>query len=224
MCGRLDQSDIDRLLNNFAWADEVARRSSAELRFNAPPGTFRPVMHVEDGALVLDDVFWGYRPAWAAGKIPIAVNARMDKITGKYWKPLLSKGRAIVPAQGWYEWTGEKGAKQPWHIHRANGEGIYIATIGNFGPMVEHNAEAGFVLVTDDAHGGMVDVHDRRPVVLSAEDARRWLDPTLPWDEAEHLARTAALGPDQFAWYKVSTDVNRATTESAALAMPLAEA
>jgi len=28
------------------------------------------------------------------------------------WK----SGRAIVPADGWYEWTGEAGKKQPWHI------------------------------------------------------------------------------------------------------------
>jgi putative SOS response-associated peptidase YedK len=36
---------------------------------------------------------------------------------------------------------------------------------------------AGFSIITADAAGGMVDVHDRRPVVFSAEDAALWLNP-----------------------------------------------
>ena len=40
-----------------------------------------------------------------------------------------------------------------------------------FRPDVEQAVETGFVIVTEDSGAGMVDVHDRRPVVLEPEDA-----------------------------------------------------
>eukprot|EP01034_Spumella_vulgaris_P026871 gene26872-33519_t len=93
-------------------------------------------MRVEGAALVLDDLHWGYQAIWAKGKMPVAVNARLEKITGKYWASLLGRGRCIVPADGWHEWTEEKGSKQPWHTARTA-------------------ASNGFALVTADAQGGM---------------------------------------------------------------------
>eukprot|EP01032_Pedospumella_encystans_P037116 gene37116-biopygen30861 len=86
--------------------------------WNVAPTMRRPVMRVEGAALVLDDLHWGYQAIWAKGKMPVAVNARLEKITGKYWASLLGRGRCIVPADGWHEWTEEKGSKQPWHTAR----------------------------------------------------------------------------------------------------------
>lgn len=125
-------------------------------------------MHIDDGNLFVDDLHWGYRSAWAeaSGKIPIAINTRLEKITNRYWSPLLKRGRVIVPANGWYEWTGDKGSKQPWHIHRAGGEPSYLAGLANFQPGSESKALSGFTIVTSDAEGGLLDVHDRRPLVL----------------------------------------------------------
>ena len=57
--------------------------------------------------------------------------------------------------------------------------------------------------MTAKSMGGMVDIHDRRPVAVSAEDARRWMDETLPVDEAEHLARSQMLDTEDFEWEPV---------------------
>ncbi len=222
MCGRIDQNHNSRFYSHvFGWADAV-NRSQAEPRFNAPPGTFRPLLHIADEQQCIDDLFWSYRARGCEGKVPIAVNARMNKIQGRYWSRLLKTGRAIVPADGWYEWTGAKGAKQPWHIHRTNGEPIFMLALANFGEAGEHQAETGFVIVTADAEGGMLDVHDRRPVVLSAADAQLWLDPFIAPEQAVELARSAALGVEEFAWFKVSPEMNRAAAEGAHLIEPLA--
>jgi putative SOS response-associated peptidase YedK len=67
----------------------------------------------------------------------------------------------------------------------------------------------------------MVDVHDRRPVVLSARDAALWLDPGLSAHQAEHLARAMGFGADHFAWHAVGPDVGRAGSEGAQLAAQL---
>jgi putative SOS response-associated peptidase YedK len=230
MCGRFDQSETaNHYASTFGWADAIYEGEGRQ-RFNVSPGTYVPVMHLAGDERRIDDVYWSYRPAWAAAatpapgkrRIPVAVNAKLEKIMGSYWKPLMRGGRAVVAASGWYEWTGEKGAKQPWHIHRKDRQPIFMLALANFGKYREHKEEAGFVLVTADAQGGMVDIHDRRPVVLSAADAALWLDPALSPEQAAELARQAALGPDNFEWFPVSTEVNRAGTEGVNLSEPIA--
>ncbi|MEC5217993.1 putative SOS response-associated peptidase YedK [Actimicrobium sp. GrIS 1.19] len=224
MCGRIDQSQpIEHYLQQRAWPGLV-NASAAEPKFNVAPGTFRPLLHRVDDHYQVDDLHWGYQAAWASGKIPVAINARLEKIGGKYWHPLLKSGRAIVPADGWYEWTGDKGVKQPWHIHRSDHAPLFMAALASFAPAGDNKASAGFTIVTADALGGMVDVHDRRPVVFSAADAALWLDPDLPAEAAEMLAREQALGPETFAWHAVSKAVGNVRNQGAALVAPLAEA
>jgi putative SOS response-associated peptidase YedK len=223
MCGRFDQSQTARYYASvFGWTDAVYD-SAASPAYNVSPGTYRPLMHIEHGQPRVDDVFWSYRAKWAEGKVPICINARLEKLTNRYWRSLLKHGRAVVPAEGWYEWTGEKGKKQPWHIHRKDGAPLFMLALANFGTFTENRAEAGFVLVTDDAQAGMLDIHDRKPVVLSAEDARLWLDPALSPEQALELARRSGLPPDAFAWHKVSNAMNRAGTEGPLVALPLEE-
>jgi putative SOS response-associated peptidase YedK len=221
MCGRFDQSQTARhYAKVFGWTDAVFDSESGPTT-NAAPGTYRPVLHVQDGEHRVDDVFWSYRPKWAEGKIPIAINARLEKLGSSYWSRLLKNGRGVVPAEGWYEWTGEKGRKQPWHIHRKDHAPLFLLALANFGPFEENRAEAGFVLVTDDASGGMLDIHDRRPVVMNAEDAALWLSPSLTPQQALELARHAAVPAEDFDWYKVSRKVNNASADGPQIALPI---
>lgn len=220
MCGRLDQSDIPRLIADFSWADFMISRTDAADSVNVAPGTFRPVLHVEDEQYVVDDLHWGYRSAWAeaSGKIPIAINTRVEKISNSYWRGLLKNGRALVPAFGWYEWTGEKGEKQPWHIHKRDRSPIYLAALANPGPKTDAKALHGFTIVTADAQGGMIDVHDRRPVVLNADAAAAWLDPATPAEMAEEIVKVAAIGPEAFAWYAVDRAIGNVRNQGHKLA------
>lgn len=223
MCGRLDQSDVSRLIADFSWAESVMSRSEADDSFNVAPGTFRPVLHADNDQLVVDDLHWGYRSAWAeaSGKVPIAINTRAEKIANSYWRGLLKNGRSIVPAFGWYEWTGEKGDKQPWHIHKRDRSPVYMAALANPGPKTEVKALHGFTIVTAAAQGGLLDVHDRRPIVLDAEAAAAWLDPATPPEMAEEIVRVAALGPDAFAWHAVDRALGNVRNQGAALVKPV---
>ena len=143
------------------------------------------------------------------------------KLPERFWVGAFSRARCIVPMLGYYEWTGEKGHKQPWHIHRKDGAPLFMVALANFGTFEEHRAEAGFVIVTDDASGGMLDLHDRRPVVLEAADAQLWLDPDMPPEGALELVRRSAVPADRFEWYKVSTAVNRVGSNGPQIAAPI---
>jgi putative SOS response-associated peptidase YedK len=105
--------------------------------------------------------------------------------------------------------TVEEGKKQPWYITRKTDEPIFIAGLTNYKHYVKQEVETGFVIVTQDAQGGMVDVHDRRPVVLEPPDARRWMDPETPVEEAAHIAHSKSLPTEAFTWWKVDRAVNR---------------
>jgi putative SOS response-associated peptidase YedK len=189
---------------------------------NASPGTYRPLIKVDDGVLFVDDVHWGYRSTWAEAskKIPMAINTRLDKITNRYWKPLLKAGRAIVPANGWYEWTGDKGSKQPWHIHRIDKAPLYLAAL--FGRGAEDSTMAnGFTIVTAAAESGLLDVHDRRPIVLNAADAAMWMKQGLEADEAVHMLNAFAAPAEQFAWHMVGKAIGNVRNQDAHLSEPI---
>lgn len=55
MCGRIDQNQTARFYaSTFGWADAVYD-SQSEPHYNVSPGTFRPVMHIEQGERRVDD-------------------------------------------------------------------------------------------------------------------------------------------------------------------------
>jgi putative SOS response-associated peptidase YedK len=84
-----------------------------------------------------------------------------------------------------------------------------MAGLTNFRPHTQQTVEVGFVIVTQDCAGGMVDIHDRRPVVLEPQDAWRWMDPDTSVEEAAHIAQAKLLPTEEFTWWKVDRAVNR---------------
>ncbi|MNJ44596.1 putative SOS response-associated peptidase YedK [compost metagenome] len=66
----------------------------------------------------------------------------------------------------------------------------------------------------------MVDVHDRRPVVLAPETAREWLDPEMPKEQAEQMALNLGEPSDVFEWYRVSTAVGNVRNQGPELIRP----
>ena len=65
------------------------------------------------------------------------------------------------------------------------------------------------MIVTEDSGAGMVDIHDRRPVVLEPKDALTWMNPDTRVEEAAQIAQTRSISTGQFVWWKVGRAVNR---------------
>ncbi|SFH34330.1 SOS response associated peptidase (SRAP) [Nitrosospira sp. Nsp14] len=84
-----------------------------------------------------------------------------------------------------------------------------MAGLTNFQPDIQQTVETGFVIVTEDSGAGMVDIHDRRPVVLEPEDTLQWMDPYTSVEEAAHIAQTRSVPTQEFMWWKVDRAVNR---------------
>jgi putative SOS response-associated peptidase YedK len=214
MCGRYSRGHKDLFYVEPLMSDANDPRFNGHAEiftpsWNVSPGTRQPIIGPAGPRLEI----WGFRPAWAvARKIPMMINARLDKPTSSTWKSLFKSGRVLVPADGWYEWLPVAGKKQPYFIQAKSGPQVYFAGLSSLrpdAPPSDPGTVFGFVLVTAPAESGMLDVHDRRPLVLTLEEAQVWLDPATTLEEALHLANNARKSSDDFHWHKVTPEVNR---------------
>lgn len=194
-------------------------------RYNVAPTTRVEIIRpVEDG-LSIDKVRWGWSPFWAKGKRPDPINARVETVmTGKFFKELWPHGRMLAPANGWFEWVKDPTdpkKKQPYFIRLRDERPMFFAALGQVRPRLEPDERDGFVIITADSDQGMVDIHDRRPVVLSAEHAREWVDPNTSALRAEELARECCREVGDFVWYPVGREVGNVRNQAAELIDPL---
>ncbi|MCH4878515.1 SOS response-associated peptidase [Pseudomonas sp. TMW22090] len=173
MCGRLTQyRGIHDFVEALAFPNPLINNTREEPfeRYNAAPSTQLALFHQEGEFLRADMVRWGRRPHWAKDRAA-PINARVEKVAQRPFFRAIWPRRAIIAIDNWFEWVDEGGPKkQPYLIRHRDQSPILYAAIGQY-PNVEHEPgeHDGFVIITADSAGGMVDIHDRRPVALTPE-------------------------------------------------------
>ncbi len=197
-------------------------------RYNVAPTTRVEIIRPAGEGLSVDKVRWGWAPFWAKGKRPAPINARVETVmTGKFFKELWPDGRALAPANGWFEWVQDPNdakRKQPFYIRLKSQEPMFFAALAQVHPGLEPHEGDGFVVITAASDSGMVDIHDRRPVVLAPEAAREWIEPGLPAHRAEAIARDACRPVEDFEWFAVGKAVGNVRNQGAGLIEPLPDA
>lgn len=111
--------------------------------------------------------------------------------------------------------------KQPFFIYRKDGNPLLLAAIGK-PPFENSNDQEGFLIVTAAADEGLLDIHDRRPLVYSPAAACKWLSENTTSKEAEDIAREGSLSAADFTWHPVSRAVGNPGNQSRELIEPLA--
>jgi putative SOS response-associated peptidase YedK len=101
------------------------------------------------------------------------VNARSETVFDK--SAFVGVKRAIVPASGWYEWTGEKPKKTAWEI-TAKGKGLLLfAAITDVwvapGGLEVHQVAT----VTCPPNADLEPIHHRMGVLLKQSDIELWI-------------------------------------------------
>lgn len=224
MCGRLSQY---RSIHDFVAAlcipnalINYAGDQSFEL-YNAAPSAQLALFHMEGQFLRADMVRWGWRPHWAMDRAAL-INAWVDRVARNPFFSAIWPHRAIIAIDNWFEWIDEGGPKkQPYLIRRKDRAPIFCAAIGQF-PNAEHEPDEndGFVLITADSTGGMVDIHDRQPVTLNPELAREWLNPATPKERVEQIMLLQWEPIEAFEWFKVDRPVGNVQNQGAHLITP----
>ncbi len=200
MCGRyVSASTPDEVATYFD--AEPPREAALEPNWNVAP-TSDVYVVMEDGSTrLVTPVHWGLVPFWA--KSPAVgsrmINARAEGIAEKgAFKRAFAKRRCLVPADGFYEWQQVPGrkAKQPWYIHRPDGEPLAFAGLWErwHGPDRDGSQSLqSATIITTTPNEPMAAIHDRMPVILPPSAWDRWLDPT--YDDVEALSELLVPAP-----------------------------
>ena len=167
-------------------------------------------------------VRWGLVPSWAKDPSRGArlINARAETIAVKpSFRSAFARRRCLIPADGYYEWRPLGGRehgrprKQPYYIHRADGQGMALAGIYEFwrdAALPDDHPAAWLwtaAIITTQATDHMGWVHDRMPMVVSPVHWDEWLDPAT--GDADSLLKTITpAASDDLETRPVSTAVN----------------
>lgn len=177
MCGRyVITYTLDELREIFGTED----RPNFEPSWNAAPTDALPVVRRgAQGEPRLSLVRWGLVPHWRKDGPSYSdpINARAETAADKpMFRQALSRRRALVPANGFYEWRKEEGAKQPYYIKRTDGEPVVFAGLWErWGD--DDEAIDSFAILTTGANADIRPIHHRCPVLIEQASFSRWLDP-----------------------------------------------
>ncbi len=106
----------------------------------------------------------------------LATNARCETVaTQAAFRDAFKRRRCLVPTDGFYEWTGEKGAKTKWQFTVPGQEMFCIAGLWDRAETADGTIES-FTMLTTAPGDDMKPYHDRQVVVLEPESWSRWLD------------------------------------------------
>ena len=116
MCGRFVQfSSLRTLANHF---DFQTAPSDIAASYNVAP-TQMVLAIIQREERQLENLHWGLVPSWAKNLSGASrlINARAETVATKpSFRAAFKRRRCLIPADGFYEWQGEKGQKQPWFI------------------------------------------------------------------------------------------------------------
>ena len=160
-------------------------------RYNIAPTTMVDVVVDRGQGRELVSMRWGLVPNWAKPdpKDPnkpassfATFNARSEDVDSKptfrdAWR---FKRRCIIPASGFYEWTGDKADRQPHYFTRLDGKLIAFAGLWDVWKNKKTGEETvSCTILIHEPSRFMAQFHDRMPAILEEQDFDGWLKGTV---------------------------------------------
>jgi putative SOS response-associated peptidase YedK len=180
MCGRfVGYRSLEALKESFP-IDRAACEVTANYNVAPTQEILAIVKHQEENWL--DKFHWGLVPFWA--KDPSIgnrmINARAETVAEKpAFKNAFKKRRCLIIADGFYEWKGPKGRKQPMFITLPQEKPFAFAGLWETWGKKEakDSLYKSCTIITTEASASIRDIHHRMPVILNPEMYEIWLSP-----------------------------------------------
>jgi putative SOS response-associated peptidase YedK len=175
MCGRytLTDKDIGTVADALGAIYDEELAAAHKPRFNIAPTQPAPIFRAEghDRRLLLASfgVFDASRK--------LAINARAETADRRPGiRDAFAARRCVVPADGFFEWQGDKAARRPIWFHKPAGGLLFLAGLWEPPPPGKPDAPPSFLVLTTAPNQLVAPVHDRMPVILAHDAALAWLD------------------------------------------------
>jgi putative SOS response-associated peptidase YedK len=218
MCGRFARYSLSRELERYF--NTHPANFEIQPNYNVAPAQEIPVIVLQEDERHIKKRHWGLVPFWAKDIAvgSIMINARVETLSSKpAFKPALKHRRCLIPANGFYEWFGKAGSKQPYYFHLPSGEPFAFAGLYEIREDKDAPPGAGpyksCTIITTEATESVRDIHNRMPLILKPEAYDAWLDPVNKEPaKIEKMLETACVR--ELKRYPVSRLVNRVENNS----------
>jgi putative SOS response-associated peptidase YedK len=172
---------------------------------------------------------WGLVPRWSKGPAEGAplINGRIESLLeNPTFKDSVVRRRCVIPASGYYEWqVAADGTKQPFYIN-AGTDGMF-ALAGLYEWWADPSKAAGdptrwllsATTLTKASCPDLAHIHDRNPVLLSADTFDAWLDPHIEGDQdlLDAIAIDSDLVAGEAEFFAVGAEVGQVRNNSESL-------
>ena len=167
MCGRywidVDERELRDIVNAAAanaLPDEMTLKTSGEV---FPTDTV-PVIAAPENIRPMQ---WGFTQE---GKKQPIINARSETVMERpMFKQPIVRHRCLIPCNGFYEWD----AKKNKYFYHTTGRGLML--LAGIWRRERGARLPRFTILTRQAVGDMLEIHDRMPVIVPRELADTWL-------------------------------------------------
>lgn len=185
MCGRftLTWEEWQQISDALSIDDERDVAGSYRPRFNIAPTDQHFIITSEFERRKARRARWGLvnRRARDNSRASQCINAKAETLEQRpTFSEAFQQRRCVVPADGFYEWTGPKGKRQPLWIHPRDGGLMLFAGLYESWCPERNQPEVTFTIVTCPANAAIAGIHDRMPVVLDDRAAEDWMNPREP--------------------------------------------
>jgi putative SOS response-associated peptidase YedK len=180
MCGRFTLSEPDPQFLAEVLGVQVELLLDYRPRYNIAPTDEHWIARIRYEEREPLRARWGLVNSWTKpGEKPRRqINARAETVeTSGAFREAFLKRRCVVAADGFFEWTGPKEARQPLWFHRPDGRLFLFAGLYETWQPQPGERERTFTILTTGANALMAPVHDRMPVILPEDTVDAWLDP-----------------------------------------------
>ncbi len=221
MCGRftltVSESELNTFINNH-FCDIKETTFSKKPRYNIAPG--QPVLAIiyDGNAYRIGEIPWGI-PMKHNGALNI--NAREETLRTKpLFSAALKLQRCIILADGFYEWKNENGLKKPLYFRLKETPVFGFAGLYK---SIESDLKSNVfatTIITTKANALIKPIHDRMPVILTADAMKTYLD----YKHTSTATASKMLVPfdaEAMSFYPVSDQVNRASFDSVQAIQPI---
>lgn len=221
MCSRYSlTSPPEAVRAYFGYADTP----NFPARYNIAPTQPIPVVAVDRaGARRFRLMRWGLLPSFVKDPktFPTLINARSEEVHAKSsFRNAMRWRRCLLPADGFYEWTGPKGKRRPFMLRPRNAKLIAFAGLYERWRDGQGGEIDTVAILTCPSNALVATLHDRMPVVLAPEDYAAWLD--VKGTSPEAAAALLRPAPDDlFEAIELDPKINNSKRDEPGIREPL---
>lgn len=222
MCGRFTITHASAELLAADLGVDAAAFEGYSPRFNLAPTDPHFIVRMKGEVREAVPAKWGLVNAWAKDNKGAArqINARAETLDRTpAFRSAFEKRRCVVPADGFYEWSGDRAHRQPYYFTDPAGGPLLFAGLYESWQPRPGEWERTFTIVTTSANDVMAPYHDRMPVILGDRDADLWMFSTTPPAQLKALLRPAP--GEALRVFAVSARVNSVKNDDPSLVEPI---